>query len=90
MGCNQICTVPIVHASTKKGAVTMTEGSCEFCTVLDTVSAARRVIPPFIVWKGRTHRDTYYKNGQQEGYRIVGIWMTSWGFSIYQTAYPYR
>ena len=63
MGRNQpeIRTVAIVRASTKKGAVSMTEGSREFCTVLDTVSAAGCVIPPFIVWGGKTHRDTYYK-----------------------------
>ena len=61
MGRNQIRTVAIVRASAKKGAVSMTEGSGEFCTVLDTVSAAGCVIPPFIVWGGKTHRDTYYK-----------------------------
>ena len=61
MGRNRIRTVAIVRASTKKGAVAMTEGSREFCTVLETVSAAGRVIPPFIVWGSKTHRDTYYK-----------------------------
>lgn len=68
MGRNQIRTVAIVRASTKKGTVAMmTEASREFCTVLDTISAAGRVIPPFIVWKGKTHRDTYYKDeGEQD------------------------
>ena len=59
-------TVAIVRASTKKGAVAMTEGSREFCTVLETVSAAGRVIPPFIVWGSKTHRDTYYKQKDQD------------------------
>ena len=29
--------------------------------VLDTINAAGSVIPPFIVWGGKTHRESYYK-----------------------------
>ena len=41
----------------------MMEGSREFCSVLESVSAAGVVIPPFIVWQGKTHRESYYKKG---------------------------
>ena len=49
MGRNQISKVAIVRASTKTGAMVMTEDSREFCTVLETVSATGHVISPFIV-----------------------------------------
>ena len=38
--------------------------SREFCSVLESVSAAGVVIPPFIVWQGKTHRESYYKEGE--------------------------
>ena len=41
-------------------ALAMTDGSREFCSVLETVSANGQVIPPFIVWQGKTHRQSYY------------------------------
>jgi len=41
----------------------MTEGSHEFCSVLETVSAGGVIIPPFIVWQGKTHRESYYQRG---------------------------
>ena len=62
MGRNQIRSVAIVRRSTKQ-ATMMSEGSREFCSVLDTINASGSVIPLFIVWKGKTHRDSYYKKG---------------------------
>jgi len=44
----------------------MTEGSREFCSVLKTVSPGGVVIPPFIVWQGKTHRESYYREGGVE------------------------
>lgn len=58
MGRNQIRSVAIVHRTTKEATMT-SEGSCEFCSVLDTINAAGPAIPPFIVWKGKTHRASY-------------------------------
>ena len=58
MGRNSIRTLAIVRAGGKSTA--MTEGSREFCSVLETVSATGVVIPPFIVWQGKTHRQSYY------------------------------
>ena len=31
--------------------------------MLETVNAAGIVIPPFIVWQGKSHRESYYKKG---------------------------
>ena len=58
MGRNSTRTLAIVRAGGK--STTMTEGSREFCSILETVSAAGVVIPPFIVWQGKTHRQSYY------------------------------
>jgi len=41
--------VRVGHRSTA-----MTEGSREFCNVLETVSAGGVIIPPFIVWQEKT------------------------------------
>ena len=62
IGRNQIRSVAILRRSTKQ-ATMMSEGSREFCSVLDTINASGSVIPPFIFWKGKTHRDSYYKKG---------------------------
>ena len=48
MGHNSTRTLAIVRAGGKSTA--MTEGSREFGSVLETVSATGVVIPPFIVW----------------------------------------
>ena len=58
MGRNTTRTMAIVRAGGRSTA--MTEGSREFCSVLETVSAAGVAIPPFIVWQGKTHRQSYY------------------------------
>lgn len=58
MGGNTNRTMAIVRAGGRTTA--MTEGSREFCNVLETISAAGTVIPPFIVWKGKSHRQSYY------------------------------
>ena len=60
MGRNQIRSVAIVRRATKEAKMVM-DGSREFCSVLDTINAAGYVIPPFIVWGGKTHRDSYYQ-----------------------------
>ena len=74
--------VAIVHSSDKQPTM-MTEGSREFCSgmyyslfkafvgnrhaVLDTINAAGSVIPPFIIWGGKTHRESHYnKNDHQD------------------------
>ena len=58
MGRNTTHTMAIVRAGGRSTA--MTEGSREFCSILETVSAAGVAIPPFIVWQGKTHRQSYY------------------------------
>ena len=40
-------------------------------SVLETVNAAGKVIPPFIVWTGRVHTESYYLNGKFEGYNAT-------------------
>ena len=57
MGRNTICTMAIVRAGGTSTA--MTEGITKFCSVLEIVSATGVVIPPFIVWKGKTHQQSY-------------------------------
>ena len=61
MGQNSIRTMAIVRAGGRSTA--MTEGSREFCSVLETNSASGVVIPPFIVWQGKTHRESYSREG---------------------------
>ena len=53
MGRNTTRTMAIVRAGSKSTA--MIEGSQEFCSVLETVSASGVAIPTFIVWQGKTH-----------------------------------
>ena len=66
MGRNQIRTIAIVRKTTNRKTQTMmTEGSRQFGSALETINAAGSVIPPFIVWGGKTHRDTYYKKGDE-------------------------
>ena len=55
MGRNEIRTAAIVRRSTAKEATMMTEGSREYASVLETINAAGSVIPPFIIWQGKTH-----------------------------------
>jgi len=50
--------VRVGHRSTA-----ITEGSREFCSVLETVSAGGVIILPFTVWQGKTHRESYYQDG---------------------------
>ena len=61
MGRNSTRTMAIVRSGGRATAIT--EGSREFCSVLETVNAAGIVIPPFIVWQGKSHRESYYKKG---------------------------
>jgi len=46
----------------KGRSTAMTEGSREFCSVLESINAEGMVIPPFIVWQGKTHRESYYNS----------------------------
>lgn len=64
MGKNSVRTMAIVR--TASNATAMTEGSREFCSILETISASGVVLPPFIVWQGKTHRESYYKEGGVE------------------------
>jgi len=52
----------IVRAG-KKEATALSEGSREFVSVLETISAARRIIAPFIIYQGKTQRISYYVSG---------------------------
>ena len=64
MGKHSKRIMAIVRVGGKSTA--MTEGSREFCSVLETISAEGVVIPPFIVWQGKTHRESYYREGGVE------------------------
>ena len=59
MGRNGARDMAIVCVGHRGYAVT--EGLREFCSVLETISAIGNVLPPFIVWQGITHRESYYK-----------------------------
>ena len=58
MGRNTNRTMSIVRAGGRTTAIT--KGSHAFCSVLETISAVGRVIPPFLVWKGKLHCQSYY------------------------------
>ena len=76
MGRNQVRRVAIVRSSTKQPTMMTegsrefcsglyhAHGNYSAVTknviVLDTINAAGSVIPPFIVWGGKTHRESYY------------------------------
>jgi len=53
----------IVHVGGQSTTKMMTEGSREFCSILETVSAAGAIISPFIIWQGKTHWESYYPEG---------------------------
>jgi len=63
MGRNGLRTMAIMHTGGRSTAKMMTEGSREFCSVLETVSATGGILPPFIIWQGKTHRESYYPEG---------------------------
>lgn len=52
----------IVRAGNKHPTLASNE-SREFVTVLETINAVGEVLPPFIVWQGKTHREGYYGVG---------------------------
>ena len=60
MGRNGSRTMAIVRAGGRTTVRMMMEGSREFCSVLKSISAVGVVIPPFIVWQGKSHRESYY------------------------------
>jgi len=64
MGENSRRVMAIVLVGSR--GIAMTEGSREFCSVLETVSATGVIIPPFIVWQGKTHQESYYREGGVE------------------------
>ena len=49
----------IVRAGTKQ-AMALSEGSREFVSALERISAAGQIIAPFIIYQGKTHRASYY------------------------------
>ena len=61
MGRSNTRTMAIVRRGIR--ATALTEGSREFCSVLETISAMGVVLPPFIVWQGKSHRESYYNQG---------------------------
>jgi len=60
MGRNGSRTMAIVHVGGHSTAKMMTEGSREFCSVLESIRNVGRVLLPFIIWQGKTHRESYY------------------------------
>ena len=59
MGRQSIKSKVIIRAGTKSAAGS-SDGNREFLSVFETVNAAGRVIPPFIVWTGNVHTESYY------------------------------
>lgn len=60
MGRNSSPTMAIVRAGGLSTAKRMTEGSREFYSILESVNAVGKVLPPYIVWQGKSHRESYY------------------------------
>ena len=52
----------IVRSSTRQ-KVAITDGNCEFCSVLESVNAVGDVIPPFVVWANKVHCVEFYADG---------------------------
>ena len=73
MGRNTTRTMAIVRAGGRSTA--MTEGSREFCSVLETVNAAGVAIPPFIVWQHQQKDFCIYNPGiaQVDLHRYFGF-----------------
>lgn len=44
------------------------EGNRESCTLIETVSAAGRVLTPVIIWKAKQHIAGWYKEEKEENY----------------------
>lgn len=63
MGRNSTRAMAIVCVEGQSTAKMMAEGSWEFCSILETVSAAGAITPPFIIWQGKTHWESYYLEG---------------------------
>jgi len=77
----------IVCVGGRSTAKMMTEGSREFYSVLESVSATGGILTPFIIWQGKTHRESYYPEGDRS-MRLhsqsprVATWMMSWGWNM--------
>lgn len=52
----------IVRAGTKRPTL-LTDASREFVSTLETINITEEVLPPFIVWQGKTHRRGMYRWG---------------------------
>ena len=52
----------IVRSSARQ-KVAITDGNREFCSVLESVNAAGKVIPPFVVWANKVHCVGFYADG---------------------------
>lgn len=44
----------------------MQDGNRESVTVIETISADGRVLPPFIIWKAKVHLVGWYKTAQKK------------------------
>lgn len=42
-------------------ATAVSERSREYCSVLETINTTGRVLPPFTIWQGKTHRASYFQ-----------------------------
>ena len=66
IGRQSMKTKAIVRAGISK-AIAGCDGNGEFVSVLETVNAAGEVTPPFIVWTGSIHTESYYPSTSKFG-----------------------
>lgn len=52
--------VKVICRRDRKGARLTQDGNRELVTVIETVSASGHVLPPFIIFKGKTHIAGWY------------------------------
>ena len=77
IGRQSMRTKVIVRSGTAKPTAGC-DGNREFVSVLETVNAAGQVIPPFIVWTGSIHTESYYpKLAGPAGVILKGTFATS-------------
>ena len=77
MGRQSMKSKVIVRAGTAKPTAGC-DGTREFVSVLETVSAGGQVIPPFIVWTGSIHTESYYpKYMSSDGSKLKGTFAVS-------------
>ena len=53
-------------------------GNCEWTTVINSINASRWWIPPFIIFQGKQHINTWYNDSARMEDWVIGVSANGW------------